>query len=171
MCQTDRKNGKKKAAVWLKILFLIYLVFLIKCIVFKIPLSEMDDIIHSWRRDVVLEGLSSANFIPFKTIKMYIQYYDLPGLRSFANLFGNILAFVPLGMMLPLLFRSSEKPGIFIGQVLLFVLGIELFQLFSAFGAFDVDDIILNCMGAFTGYVIYQLFFVRTGREEEELKD
>ena len=37
-----------------------------------------------------------------------------------------------------------------------FVLGIEVFQLFSAFGAFDVDDILLNCVGAAIGYVIYK---------------
>ncbi len=37
----------------------------------------------------------------------------------------------------------------------LFVLGIEVFQLFSAFGAFDVDDILLNCVGAVLGYFVY----------------
>ena len=37
----------------------------------------------------------------------------------------------------------------------LFVLGIEVFQLFSAFGAFDVDDILLNCLGALIGYFCY----------------
>ena len=37
----------------------------------------------------------------------------------------------------------------------LFVTGIEVFQLFSAFGAFDVDDILLNCFGAVLGYLVY----------------
>ncbi len=40
-------------------------------------------------------------------------------------------------------------------NVFLLVLGIEVFQLFSAFGAFDVDDILLNCVGAVIGYVCY----------------
>ena len=39
----------------------------------------------------------------------------------------------------------------------LFVLGIEVFQLFSAFGAFDVDDIILNCFGVLIGRAVYQI--------------
>ena len=39
-----------------------------------------------------------------------------------------------------------------------FVLGIETFQLFSAFGAFDVDDILLNCLGAALGFAGYRLF-------------
>ncbi|WP_321019424.1 VanZ family protein, partial [Eisenbergiella porci] len=34
----------------------------------------------------------------------------------------------------------------------LFVAGIEVFQLFSSFGAFDVDDLLLNCFGAMLGY-------------------
>ena len=38
-----------------------------------------------------------------------------------------------------------------------FVLGIEMFQLFSAFGAFDVDDILLNCLGASLGFGVYRL--------------
>ena len=33
-------------------------------------------------------------------------------------------------------------------QAFFLVVGIEVFQLFSAFGAFDVDDILLNCFGA-----------------------
>ena len=37
----------------------------------------------------------------------------------------------------------------------LFVVGIEVFQLFSAFGAFDVDDILLNCVGAAFGWIAY----------------
>ena len=43
-------------------------------------------------------------------------------------------------------------------HALLFVLGIEIFQLFSGFGAFDVDDILLNCMGAIWGYLIYFVY-------------
>ena len=41
------------------------------------------------------------------------------------------------------------------------VLGIEFFQLFSAFGAFDVDDILLNVAGAMTGYLVYKIFYGR----------
>ena len=46
-----------------------------------------------------------------------------------------------------------------------FILGIEVFQLFSAFGAFDVDDIFLNCLGAVLGYGIYRLFRIWRKRE------
>ena len=84
------KTEQAKWKNWLSLLFFLYLLVIIKVIVFKYPLSQLKEIVDSWQKDVIWEGLSTANFIPFKTIKMYIRYYDRPGLRSFANLFGNI---------------------------------------------------------------------------------
>ncbi|MEN0641827.1 VanZ family protein [Alkalicoccobacillus gibsonii] len=64
---------------------------------------------------------------------------------------GNFLAFIPFGVMIPLLFRST-----YIKFILLFVLSItvvELIQLFSGLGAFDINDIIINTLGASIGYL------------------
>lgn len=155
MEKTERTAKRK----WLTLLFLLYLILIIKLIVFKYPLSMMKAIVDSWQKDVILEGLHSANFVPFKTIKMYIRYYDLPGLRSFANLFGNVLIFIPMGALLPLVHKASKNPLIMLINALLFIVGIEVFQLFSAFGAFDVDDIILNGLGVILGRAIYQVFW------------
>ena len=72
------KTEQSKLKNWLSLLFFLYLLVIIKVIVFKYPLSQLKEIVDSWQKDVVLEGLYTANFIPFKTIKMYIRYYDLP---------------------------------------------------------------------------------------------
>ena len=146
---------------WLKILFYIYIMILIKGIVFKFSLEEMQAIVNSWQKSVVWEGLMTANFEPFKTIKMYIRHYDLPGLRSFENLFGNVIAFVPMGLFLPRVHKQSKNIFVFLLNVLFFVLGIEFFQLLSAFGTFDVDDIILNCLGAIIGRCILGIYSQR----------
>lgn len=130
-----------------------YILLLIKLIVFKYPYEQLAAIVASWRSDVVLEGLGNANFVPFRTIRMYIKYSDR--LNSFENLAGNILVFVPFGLMLPLVDKRKRNFLQTLINALTLVLGIELFQLFSAFGAFDVDDIILNCLGAALGYGIY----------------
>lgn len=90
---------------------------------------------------------------------MYIRYYDLPGIRSFANLFGNVLIFVPVGMLFPFVHERGRNIWILLANAFLFVAGIEIFQLFSAFGAFDVDDIILNCFGVLMGRVLFELLF------------
>lgn len=159
MKQTEKSKRKQLISV----LFFLYLLFIIRAIVFKYPLAQLVEIADAWQKDVILEGLHTANFVPFKTIKMYIQYYDLPGLRSFSNLFGNILVFVPVGIMLPMVHDGSKNVFIMIFNALMFIIGIEVFQLFSNFGAFDVDDIILNIFGVLIGGYIYQIM-----REKEE---
>ena len=138
---------------WMKFCFALYIIFLIKVIIFKYPYEQLAAIVQSWQRDVILEGLGTANFIPFKTIKMYIKYADR--LNSFENLAGNILAFVPFGVLFPMMRRKKSGLIDVFANALVLVLGIEIFQLFSAFGAFDVDDIILNCFGAVLGYIVY----------------
>lgn len=155
---TNHKSGRnhgKSARLMIRIFFLIYLVILMKVIVFKYPLTMLESIAESWRRDVILEGLSTANFVPFKTIRMYIVYADR--LNSVENLVGNVVSFIPFGIFMPMLYKSSRHFGIMMLQAFILVLGIELFQLFSAFGAFDVDDIILNCAGVAIGFVCYKI--------------
>ncbi|MDD6812129.1 MAG: VanZ family protein [Lachnospiraceae bacterium] len=138
----------------IRIFFAIYILFVLKVIIFKYPFEQLYAIAQTWRRNVVLEGLETANFIPFKTIKMYIDYaYKL---NSFENLAGNILVFVPFGILFPMLGRKQTNFWDVFLNAFAFVLEIEIFQLFSAFGAFDVDDIILNCFGAVLGYIIYR---------------
>ena len=151
------KTEKTKKERILSAVFFLYLLFLIRMIVFKYPPQQMKQIVDTWQKDVVLEGLYTANFIPFKTIKMYIRYYDMPGIRSFSNLFGNIFIFVPVGILLPMVHRASKKMWVMLINAFLLVVGIEVFQLFSNFGAFDVDDIILNCAGVLIGGCIFHL--------------
>ena len=148
---------------WVRILFVLYILIVIKVIIFKYPYEELRAIASSWRRDVILEGLGTANFTPFKTIKMYIDYaYKL---NRVENLAGNVLVFVPFGFLFPFVAREGERFFVMFVNVFVFILGIEVFQLFSAFGAFDVDDILLNCLGAAMGYGIYRIFMIWQKRE------
>ena len=111
---------------------------------------------------MILEGLSTANFTLGKSIRMYIRYF--PRLNGFQNLFGNILAFIPFGYLLPLCFEKCKSWWRVLLWSLVLVLGIEFFQLFSAFGAFDVDDILLNTLGTMAGYLVYKIF---AGKEQK----
>lgn len=138
-----------------RFLFIVYILLVIKVTVFKYPYEQLYDITLAWSRNVILEGLGTANFVPFKTIKMYIKYADR--LNSFENLAGNILVFVPFGILFPLIRTKRKKFLDVLLYAFVLVMGIEVFQLFSNFGAFDVDDIILNCFGAALGYIIYRL--------------
>ncbi len=148
-----------------RIFFVFYILFVIKVFIFKYPIQKLQAIAASWKKDVILEGLSTANFTPFKTIKMYIEYsYKL---NSAENLLGNIAVLIPFGMLFPLITRKNwGYPGM-LACAFAFVLGIEVFQLFSAFGAFDVDDILLNCLGASLGYLFYRIVSGRGQAKEE----
>lgn len=139
-----------------RLIFFLYLLVVIKVIIFKYPLDQLRAIAATWEKEVILEGLDTANFTLFKTIRMYIDYsYKL---NSFENLAGNIVVFVPFGFLFPYVISRGRNFFIMLLHAFLLVLGIEVFQLFSAFGAFDVDDILLNCFGAVLGYMAYLVF-------------
>ena len=73
----------------------------------------------------------------------------------FLNLFGNILIFIPFAAILPVLFRGMRKAYRTIGLGILVSLWIEMLQLVTRVGSFDVDDILLNAVGCAAGYVIF----------------
>ena len=148
----DKAGGSRK----LRMIFILYLLLVIRLIIFKYPYAQLKEIAGSWEKNVILEGLDTANFTLFKTIRMYIDYSYM--LNSFENLVGNVAVFVPFGFLFPYVFRRGRNFLIMFLNAFLFVLGIEVFQLFSAFGAFDVDDILLNCVGAIIGYIGYIVF-------------
>lgn len=151
----------QKRNLW-KLFFAIYILVVIKVIIFKYPFEELRRIAVSWQKGDILQGLGTANFMPFKTIKMYIDYsYKL---NSVENLAGNVLAFVPFGFLFPFVVKEGDRFFVMLLNAFVFVLGIEVFQLFSAFGAFDVDDILLNCLGASLGFGVYLLGRLKNGR-------
>lgn len=100
------------------------------------------------------------NLRPFHTVALYAR---LLGSSSCAlvkvaaiNLAGNVVMFVPLGYFLPRLFRGLGK----LWRTLLVCAGIvatvELIQLFALVGSCDVDDLILNLIGAALGYGLFK---------------
>lgn len=147
---------KKRQRRLVRYILAVYVLLLIRLLIFKYPLEQLQEIMRTWDKAVILEGLDTANFTPFKTIRMYIRYYER--LNSFENLFGNILVFIPFGWLLPHAFEKLKKIVPAFCVTFLVVAAIEVFQLFSAFGAFDVDDFILNCAGGMLGYGVARLW-------------
>ena len=143
---------KKK---YIRLIFLLYLIALARIIVFKYPIDTLREIALGWSDEVFWEGIGNANFELFRTINLYTKYWHMRGINSFGNLIGNILIFVPMGFLLPQI--SDFKKNFFVCIIcsLVVILGIEYFQLYTAFGVFDVDDILLNLTGAIIGYMCY----------------
>ena len=89
------------------------------------------------------------NFIPFKEILRYKV-----GSKVFMrNILGNILLFVPFGLFVSYIMKTRKvTPILFISAVTSGV--IEYTQL-KIGRTFDIDDIILNVVGGFIGYLIF----------------
>ena len=151
--ERKKQLGKHPVRKGMAFLLIIYLCVLIRLIVFKYPVPMLRGIMEEWDVDMVRKGVYSANLIPFKTIRMYIRYYHQ--INGFDNLFGNILAFMPFGFLVPATFRGINKWWMILLHSFWLSLGIELFQLITHFGEFDVDDILLNSLGAMLGWFIF----------------
>ena len=105
--------------------------------------------------------IESYNLVPFKTIKMYIIFADYFQFKIwFSNLFGNILAFMPFGFLLPIVFKRLRNLLIVTSLSFLFSLFVETMQLTFHVGGFDVDDILLNTIGGFFGYILFKLLYI-----------
>ena len=68
----------------------------------------------------------------------------------------NVVMLMPFGFFLPLLCPDFRRPGRVVGAGFCFSLLIELSQILSARGT-DIDDLILNTLGALLGYLFYTL--------------
>ncbi|WP_010532494.1 VanZ family protein [Lentibacillus jeotgali] len=100
---------------------------------------------------------ASHNFVPFSTIETYLFNFKSYNLMTwFYNTFGNILLFIPMGILLPILIAKRIKFSLSV--IPLFSLTIETLQYFTQLGVFDVDDIILNTLGGYLGFLIFVLF-------------
>ncbi|MCA0756130.1 VanZ family protein [Paenibacillus sp. N4] len=95
------------------------------------------------------------NLVPFDTIKRYIVHYDHFNFDIwFNNLFGNIVLFIPIGLFLPLLDKKYARLLPLAGATVLIIAAAELVQMLTKVGSFDIDDIILNTLGAMLGLAI-----------------
>nr|WP_315024575.1 VanZ family protein [uncultured Aminipila sp.] len=71
--------------------------------------------------------------------------------------FGNIAAFIPFGILIPLLFRIDFRK--FIIFFILVILFLETLQSITFLGTFDIDDVISNTLGAIVGFIGYRVGF------------
>jgi len=87
----------------------------------------------------------------------YVDAWKKYSLRDLQNCLFNILMFVPLGVLLPLLIAKLKE----FKWLLLVVVGatasIETYQTLSGAGIFELDDLINNSLGGIIGYQLYRL--------------
>ncbi|PLR76265.1 hypothetical protein CU633_16340 [Bacillus sp. V3-13] len=127
----------------IRVLFISYIIFLVYFV---------------WLMPTAIFETIRYNFVPFSTILMYVNEILNGNIGIGArNLFGNILLTFPFGVFIYLTFGRCRRIYIFCVALCIPIV-IELGQLiFHLAGkgtrSIDIDDIILNALGIFIGYI------------------
>lgn len=127
------------------LLFILYLVGLIYLLFFA----------ENYGR-TISTGEYRYNLVPLKEIKRFINYREeLGAIAVISNLGGNVVGFIPFGLIFPIINKRTRKLLIITMLSFEFSLLVETVQLVFKVGSFDVDDIILNTLGGMLGYLIF----------------
>ncbi len=110
--------------------------------------------------------ISEINLVPFKTIGEFwtvmLQSFGVEGaevlfISSFANLAGNVVLFIPLGIFLPRLWKALERWWSCLAACAVLIIAVELTQYAAGLGSADIDDFILNMLGGAIGFMVFAL--------------
>ena len=136
----------RRLRVFGKILFILYIAFIVYFLLFSDLYGRTGP-----------RTQYSYNLILFKEIKRFWNYREQLGFFAVAsNLLGNVVIFLPFGFFLPM---ASVYRNFFSAVFYSFGLSlcVEIFQLLTMVGSFDVDDILLNTVGGAVGYFVFMI--------------
>lgn len=141
---------RKETKTWIRrigvVLFLLYLLALAHFLFFS----------ENYGRVIIGEGEYHYNLVPFREIRRFWMYREQVGTYAWvSNLLGNVIGFLPFGYILPVIFRNLRNGGSIVFAGFLFSLLVETIQLVTKVGCFDVDDLMLNTLGAWIGYAAF----------------
>ena len=108
-----------------------------------------------------------ALFDPLHALKLFLKADNVALLKRLRYLEGaglNILLFVPFGYLLPQLWKRADRwwKVVLCGFVL--SLGIELIQMVTHLGMFDLDDLMNNTLGALLGWLCHAVWLAGSRR-------
>lgn len=133
---------RKRKAGWARLLGVAYIAALIQITVIR---GGVD-----WAR-VFAGGRATPQLVPLLTT---LGTLGGESWWSFVyHTMGNVIWFAPLGLML-----RRRKPGTALMAGAILSAGIELGQFLLMTGMTDIDDVILNALGALLGWGIGRLF-------------
>ena len=98
--------------------------------------------------DAINVDWHSSNRINSGDIAPYIFIY---------NILGNAVALMPFAFFLPILLKKQKKFKNFLVTMICIVIGIELLQFITMSGCCDIDDVILNVVGAVVMFGILRI--------------
>lgn len=98
-------------------------------------------------------GKSAVNLVPFERMAQAIRFNNS---RQYVQYILNVILFVPLGLLLPMVWKWSGRWQRIALIAFCVSVAIEVSQLLPAVArSFDADDIICNAVGALVGFAVY----------------
>ena len=154
-------NSIKKRNHYQMGIFMVFVAYIILTIYFLLFAEETG-------RTVATESYN-YNLELFKEIRRFWDYRETLGRGAFVlNVIGNVVCFIPMGIMLPLIFKKCKNILFTVFMVFLFSLTMEIIQLITKVGSFDVDDLFLNTLGGFIGCLLFLIFNKVFQKNEEK---
>lgn len=102
-------------------------------------------------------GQVAYNLVPFRTIGEYLSSYRTGELGRWVvieNLVGNLILFAPVGVIAPFYVREFRKLPWFLLFLFTVLVLTEVLQRMTLRGCMDIDDVILNSIGAIVVFLI-----------------
>jgi glycopeptide antibiotics resistance protein len=137
----DTKKIRSKCSNWSALIFAVYFAILIYATLFT-----FNHYVYG----------KSANLVLFDSIRLMWRSGDY--WLIFKNIFGNIMLFFPLGLLLPVISRFFNSWRVMFVVGFGTSLAIEVIQYEYAQRIFDIDDILLNGTGALVGLILFKFF-------------
>ncbi len=126
---------EKKEIIFYKELLGLCFIIYVMCLFYVVTFQDV-----SW---------STSNFVPFKEMFRY----QIGSTLFFKNVLGNMIMFMPYGFFVSYFLKLKKPISIFLLAILT-SFTIEFTQL-QIGRVFDVDDILLNIIGALLGFLVY----------------
>lgn len=139
-------SRRKKLLLWA--LFILYLAILLRITVFRSRFGSFN--------------LFSGTIVWIPFVELFGRTLQTSFFQFVYLFIGNLIWFVPFGLLLPLLTRRRSST-ILLGFFL--SLCIEILQFIFGTGVSEVEDLILNTLGTAIGYGLYLLLRRVNGRK------
>ena len=156
---------KKILKINLVIYFIIYTITIFTLTLFDEIFGRRGLVLINWNKEMLNTYMKySFNIVPFSTIKLFITGYinGYVNFKNFAiNIFGNLFILMPYGMFVPLIIKRINKYYKFLTLMIIFVLVIELLQFVTLSGSCDIDDLLLNVVGASIMYFVCKIKLIK----------
>ncbi|WP_346684629.1 VanZ family protein [Anaerostipes butyraticus] len=149
-----KKISQEHFRLFFFLMFLFYMAILIKIVLLRnVSLASLPEHFSAGYQD-----FRSLNLVPFQTFRTFASMMSSGNfLWAVSNIAGNALIFLPYGYLLSLLWKKKHAVPVILLSAAAISLVFEILQYRFYLGSADIDDVILNIIGAFLGVVCFRI--------------